>query len=322
LISRRRHPAAIHGTAAMARALHRLGAHPEDQPMTTTLAAPMQSSRPFTLRTLKPGFAMEVSDVDIRTAPPAVLREIVDIYRRHSALVVRGQVGLTPDELAAFAAEIGELVPQAREEQTLPTHSVISVLSNKVVDGARIGIHWNGLGWHTDGTYLQRPLVSTLLYGVETPPEGGDTLLADTCSAYDALSAEKQQELESVEVLHSFAYLSDKQTRSINRPPASAEQLAAFPDRTHPLVWTNEHSGRKSFYLTGGTTKGVTGMSDDEGRQLIGDLIKFTTQDQFIYRHKWTQGDILIWNDLYTMHSATLYDDKKYERLVYRIWMR
>lgn len=275
---------------------------------------------PVQIRTIKPGFAVEISGVDLRTASADIQDEIVALYKQHSAMVIRGQ-NLTPAELLAFSAKIGPIVAQSREEQTHPDYPAISVLSNKVENGKLIGVHWNGLGWHTDGTYLPKPLISTILYGVETPPEGGDTLVADTCAAFYALPPERQAFLEGLEVLHSFSYLADKQALK-GRVPATEEQKATFPDRTHPLVMTHAQNGRKSFYLTGGTTKAIVGMEDEEkGRQLVGELIKFVTQEEFVYRHKWRQGDILIWNDLYTMHTATLYDDKAYDRLMYRVWL-
>jgi taurine dioxygenase len=92
-------------------------------------------------------------------------------------------------------------------------------------------------------------------------------------------------------------------------------------DVVHPLVLASPIDGRKTFYLTSGSARGVVGMTDEDGRKLMSDWIDYATQDRFVYRHTWQPGDVVIWNDVSTLHLATDFDDTKYERLVYRCWM-
>jgi taurine dioxygenase len=167
---------------------------------------------------------------------------------------------------------------------------------------------------------LKTPGLTTILYGIETPPEGGDTLYADACEAFNSLPAETQAELERVQVVHSLAYLIDR--TAVHRPhPLTAEERASMPDHLHPMVLKNPVTGRKAFYLTAGTAKGVVGMTDEAGRKFVKDWIAYATQEQFVYRHKWQPGDVVIWNNVCTLHSATDYDETKYDRLLYRCWM-
>jgi taurine dioxygenase len=271
------------------------------------------------IETINGGFGSEVTGIDLATASDAELAAIAALYRRGSVLVVRGQT-LAPEQLVRFGEALGELEDHTREQFTLPGYKTIYILSNKEVDGKRIGVHRDGMGWHTDGSYLRKPLDTTVLYALETPPEGADTLLADMNTAYDALSEETRATISPYQVLHSFVYLIgqlDPEARSV----VTAEQAERAPDVIHPLVLSRPN-GKQSLYLSNGSTKAILGMEPEEGRQVVRELIKHATSDAHVYRHKWQAGDLLVWNNRYTMHRATGYDDQKYERLVYRLWIR
>lgn len=271
------------------------------------------------IKTIKGGFGSEVTGIDLGTATDAELAEVAALYRRGSVLVVRGQT-LSPDQLVRFGEALGELEDHTREQFTLPGYKTIYILSNKEVDGKRIGVHRDGMGWHTDGSYLRKPLDTTVLYALETPPEGADTLLADMNTAYEALSEETRDTIRPYQVLHSFVYLIgqlDPEARSV----VTAEQRDRAPDVIHPLV-LSRLDGKRSLYLSNGSTKAILGMEPEEGREIVRDLIKHATSEEHVYRHKWQDGDLLVWNNRYTMHRATGYDDQKYERLVYRLWIR
>jgi taurine dioxygenase len=268
---------------------------------------------------IKGGFGSEVTGIDVATATNAELADLAALYRKGSVMVVRGQT-LTPDQLVRFGEALGALEDHTREQFTLPGYPTVYILSNKEVDGKRIGVHRDGMGWHTDGSYLRKPLDTTVLYALETPPEGADTLLADMHAAYEALDPALRDEVSPYQVLHSFVHLIgqlDPEARSV----VTAEQRERAPDVIHPLVLTRD-GGKKSFYLSNGSTKAILGMPEEEGRALVRELIKHATAEAHVYRHKWQPGDLLVWNNRYTMHRATEYDDKKYERLVYRLWIR
>lgn len=272
----------------------------------------------FQVTPIGDGFGAEVSGLDLATARDAELAEIAALYRAGSVMVIRGQ-SLTPDQLTRFGRALGPLEDHTREQFTLPGYPTVYILSNKEVDGRRIGVHRDGMGWHTDGSYLREPLDTTVLYALETPPEGADTLLADMRAAFEALPEVERAGIEDKQVLHSFVYLIgqlDPQARSV----VTAEQAERAPDVVHPLV-LKRPDGSRNFYLSSGSTKEILGEEPEAGRQRVRDLIAHATQDRFVYRHKWQAGDILVWNNRYTMHRATEYDDKSYERLVYRLWI-
>ncbi|HEX4097794.1 MAG TPA: TauD/TfdA family dioxygenase [Caulobacteraceae bacterium] len=272
-------------------------------------------------RELKPGFGAEILDVDIKHADNATLDGVVATFHRHGAILLRGQ-SLEPKDLMRFIGRFGEPEDHTLVENTLPGFPKIYILSNRVdADGKAIGAHNDGIGWHTDYSYKAEPVMSTMLYAVEVPPEGSDTLLADCCKAWNALAPEVQAELDGKIVHHSWRHF--MATREFNRMEDPPEELLRDnPDVYHPLVRTHPADGRKALFPSTGTVKGVLGMSDEAGVKLVEELIEFATQEQFVFRHKWQEGDVLMWDNRCTLHTGTLYDDTKYYRVMHRLWVK
>jgi taurine dioxygenase len=272
-------------------------------------------------RPLKPGFGAEILDVDLARADDATLDGVVAAFQATGAILVRGQ-SMQPADLMRFISRFGEAEDHTLVENTLPGFPKIYVLSNRVDEaGKPIGAHNDGIGWHTDYSYKAEPVMSTMLYAVEVPPEGSDTLLADCCAAWNALSPERQAELDGKVVHHSWRHF--MATREYNRMEDPPEQLLREnPDVFHPLVRTHPSDGRKALFPSTGTVKGVVGMADADGVKLVEDLVEFATQDPFVFRHKWREGDILMWDNRCTLHTGTLYDDAKYFRVMHRLWVK
>jgi taurine dioxygenase len=271
-------------------------------------------------RPLKPGFGAEILDVDIKRADDATIDGVVAAFQAHGAILLRDQ-SLEPADLMRFIKRFGEPENHTLVENTLPGFPKIYVLSNRVVDGKPIGAHNDGIGWHTDYSYKAEPVMSTMLYAVEVPPVGSDTLLADLCQAWNALPPERQSELDGKMVHHSWQHF--MATREFNRMENPSEELKRDnPDVFHPLVRTHPSDGRKALFVSTGTVKGVVGMPNPEGLELMDELIEFATQEAFIFRHKWRVGDVLMWDNRCTLHTGTLYDDTKYFRVMHRLWVK
>ncbi len=272
-------------------------------------------ARELDTRPLEP-FGVEITGLDIATAPEADLLGFAAACRSNAVVVIRKQT-LTPPQLLALAGRLGHVSPQRRTGPH-PDYPGISVLSNKVANGKPIGVRDAGRAWHTDGTTYPTLGLTTILYGIECPPEGADTEIADTAAAFATLPPTRQAELATVKLIHNRAHL----IRKYNRASLSAEELATMPDIVHPVVVKSPLDGRKALFVTNGSTKGVVGMDAKEGEALVTDLIAYASQPRFVYKHKWQDGDVLIWNDMCTLHRATPYDEAKYERLVHRVWIR
>ncbi|CAN5341968.1 TauD/TfdA family dioxygenase [soil metagenome] len=271
----------------------------------------------MTIEPLAP-FGAEIKGVDIARADGKTLERVVEVFHRSGAIVLRGQHA-TPDQLVNFVSQFGP--PQVREDDPfrLPQQPAISVLSNRVVNGRPLGAHNDGIGWHTDLSFKERPAMCTMLYAVEVPPVGSDTLLADGVAAYAALPADKREQIDGMQLHHSFVHFME--TREFRRRETTDEDRRINPDVVHPLVRTHPADGRRALWPSTGTVKEVIGMPGKPGFDLIDELVGFMTQEQFVYRHRWQAGDILVWDNRCSLHTGTLFDDQQYFRTMYRLWV-
>ncbi len=270
------------------------------------------------VHTLDKGFGAEVRNVDITTADEATLDALVDAFERHGALLLRNQ-DLQPATLLGYLSKFGEPEEHTLKEYTLADYPNIYILSNREVNG-RKGSHYDGVGWHTDYSYKDEPVKCTMLYALEVPTGGGDTLLADLCAAYDALPEAKKVQLDSLVLHHSYKFFMEN--REFGRMTLTPELEAENPDVFHPLIRTHPADGRKALWVSTGTVRGIVGMDNDEAAALIDELIEFATQERFVYRHKWQGGDVLVWDNRCTLHTGTKYDDANSYRVAYRLWAK
>ena len=158
--------------------------------------------------------------------------------------------------------------------------------------------------WHIDGCTDDVPIMATLLAAHAVAESGGETEFASTYPAYDDLTDEEQERYGSLRVVHTI----EASQRLFNNDP-SPEEVARWrsrPSKEHPLVWTH-HSGRRSLVL-GATASHVVGMDRDEGRALLDDLLFRSTTPERIYRHEWSVGDLVIWDNRGVLHRACRYD--------------
>jgi taurine dioxygenase len=271
------------------------------------------------VRELKPGFGAEILDIDLAKADGAERAAVVGAFQRHGAVLARGQ-HMSPDDLMTFIRGFGEPEGHTLKEFTLPGYPEIYILSNRTRDGVPIGAHNDGVGWHTDYSYKAEPVMCTMLYAVEVPPEGSDTLLADGCAAYAALPPARREKLAKLRLHHSYQHF--MATRQYGARELPEDIRCANPDVIHPLIRTHPADGRKALWPSTGTVTEVIGMPGPDGLALIDELVEFMTQERFVYRHKWRVGDLLMWDNRCTLHTGTLYDDQKYFRTMHRLWVK
>jgi taurine dioxygenase len=282
----------------------------------------MQDALALKTRPLLPGFGVEILDIDIATADRETIDAVIDTFHRNGAIVLRNQ-NLSPAQQVAFTREFGEPEGNVREEFTHPDFPEIMIISNKIVDGKPIGNPEAGLNWHTDFQYGVRTALCTLLYSIETPAVGSDTLLADLCTAWNALPEEKQKQIDGLKTHFSYQLFQEKRGVALTQ-----EQKDAMPDVLHPLVRRHPTDGRKAIWgLAVGPVKRLVGkggeeMDEEESITLIKELIAFCTQEKFVYAHKWQPGDLLVWDNRCTLHTGTRFDFDKYIRHVHRTWVR
>jgi len=167
--------------------------------------------------------------------------------------------------------------------------------------------------WHTDASFKDPAGRYSMLHAKVVPPAPADTEFADLRAAYDVLPAETKERLEGLQAHHSVAY-----SRHVLGFEFSEEERARLEGAIHPLVRTNPRSGRRSLYLASHASR-IIDWPVPEGRLLLHDLIEHATQREFVYRHRWSVGDLVIWDNRATMHRAREFDDTKHVRELRRV---
>jgi taurine dioxygenase len=264
------------------------------------------------IQPLKGSFGADISGVDLKD--PSTHQKVVDTFHLHGAIVVRDQE-LEPEHQLAFTRAFGTPELNQGSVFTYPGHDEILVISNKVVNGKVLGNLDAGIGWHTDSSYLEEPVMCTMLYAMEVPAEGSDTMLADLCAAYNDLPEDRRKELDPLVIHHSFRALREMQ----GADPATIKPL---PDVMHPMIRKHPADGRKALWVSTGTVRGIVGMENPKGMNLIEELVAHATQDKYVYSHKWRVGDVLVWDNRCTLHTGTNFDRQKYIRHVHRTWVK
>lgn len=267
----------------------------------------------------------EVKGVDLsKDLNRDTLEKIEGALVEHAVICIRNQ-NLTPDQHKNFSRWLGELAIHVAKTYLLPGHPEIYVVSNIVENGRNIGVSDAGPTWHSDFSYLPAPAKYSLLYALEVPvidgESKGDTSFASTFAAYDALSENRKRELGKLRVIYRYGDQYEKRRMSgSSLVPLKDEQKQQTPDVAHPIIRTHPRSGRKCIYISDGTSVGVVGMPEDEGKQLIRELIDFCTQPAFVYRHKWQVGDLVIWDNCSSLHKANSKDySLPYRRRMHRV---
>jgi len=225
-------------------------------------------------------------------------------FNEHSVVWFRGQT-ISAEQHVAFSERFGEIEVNAFNKFALPDNPKVLIVSNIKEDGKDIGYADAGSHWHTDMSYTATPPRMTMLYAIEVPEENGkplgDTLFASATAAYDTLPEDTKFKLDGLKATHRFA----AKERGVKKPvELTPEQIAKNPDVIHPVARTHPITGRKALYVRAGECIGIPGMPDDEAIPLIKELSDRVIQPEFLYRHQWQVGDVLMWDNAAVQHWA------------------
>jgi taurine dioxygenase len=236
----------------------------------------------------------------------ATFREVEDAFHDNIVVVFRNQ-RLSNEDHVAFSRRFGELEVHIVKKYLLPDYPEILLVSNiRDEKGEHVGLADAGFTWHSDVSYRKHPSRCSLLYAIEVPEVGGvalgNTVFTNTIRAYETLPKAMKTWLAGRRAIHRYS----ERMRVANspRPKLTARQLAETPDVAHPIVRTHPFTGRKSLYVTKGECVGIEGVPEDEGRAVIEELHDHCLQPEFLYRHKWRVGDLLMWDNATAMHLA------------------
>jgi taurine dioxygenase len=241
----------------------------------------------------------EIGGVDLNRPDDEVVAEVRAALLRHCVLFFRDQA-LTPESQAAFARRFG---PLNRHPYVKPMDGHPDVFRIVKEPGDE---HHFGNSWHTDLAYTERPALGTVLYAVDVPAAGGDTLFASQRAAYEALSEGMRRLLDGLKIVYTNAntYGEESQRFRIGVAKAMDVRPAQVKEVTHPAVRTHPETGRRALYLSPVHFSRFAGMTPEESRPLFDYLVAHATRPEFVCRFRWRNGSVAMWDNRCTMHYA------------------
>ncbi len=264
----------------------------------------------FDIRPLSEGFGAEVIGLDLgRTLSNEDFETVRRAWFEAGVIVFRDQK-LTPEQQVAYSRRFGPLIIHVMDQFLLPGHPEILLISNKKrADGTADGFAEAGRYWHSDISYVEKPALGSLLYAVEIPPEGGDTMFADMRRALETLPNETRQRITGRRGRHSYTRNFEKsENLKSGRPAISSDQKSQLADVMHPMVRTVEDTSHQALFVNPGFTFAIEDMDASESDALLSELFAHSTKPELVYVHKWQPRDLLCWDNRSVMHHATLYD--------------
>ena len=276
----------------------------------------------ITAKQLHPVFAAELAGLDMRRDTDAAsIAAVVRAMDQYAVCVVPHERPLSNEEHIAFSGLLGPierrpiLKVQGTDKLRVPHYEIIDQ-SNLDGDGKiypegdkRLWYKRANRLWHTDVSFHPVRATYSLLSCHITPPGGAPTEFADMRAVYDALPENMKARIEGLVAEHSYWH-----SRVVaGGPEASEAEKATRPPARHPMVHVHPTSKRKVLYIASHIQQ-IVGLPADEGRALVRELTAFATQERFVFRHHWRVGDVVIWDNLATMHRATEFDDQAHVR--------
>ena len=279
---------------------------------------------PLNVEPILPRFGAECSGLDLtRPLTDEEVKQVTGAMDTWGICVYRN-TGMNDDQHVEFSRNFGylERVPRREGMRFRLPHRELFDASNLNVDGeitedpSAIQYRKGDRLWHTDSAFMEKRTSYSLLLAHSVPPEGGETSFADTRSAYDDLPQDMKDFLEDKVGINTLWW-----SRRMAGAEISDEEIDERPKARHPLVHGHKGSGRKALFIAAHTMD-VEGMPKDEGRALIRQLIEHATQPQYVFSVNWNVGDMVIWDNLCSMHRGGEYDYAKYPRDMRRTTVR
>lgn len=289
----------------------------------------------FTVSKLSDTGAAEITGLDCsKPLTSEQLARLKQAFRDYPVLAIRQQA-LTAKQLGVFSRQFGPLEQQDQKNYTHPDDEDILILSNEIrPDGTAVGVVDAGDFWHSDSSHHEAPCQATILFSVRNPARGGDTEFCNMYMVYDALPDDLKRQVEGRYAIHHVSKTKNPRvTISPDRPGAKdyyEKRAKEVGEVRQPMVRTHPETGRQALYISPRFTIGIADMDDAEAQALLDRLFAFYVRDRrFQYRHKWHDGDLVMWDnrclnhracggyglpDIRRMHRATIVGDRPFYR--------
>ncbi len=258
---------------------------------------------------LSPAIGIEIAGLDAsRPLDEAAFERVREAWHQGQILLLRGQA-LDEVQQAAFAARFGPLAGVLHKHDGAGRHPGVMYVSNIVENGKLIGALPDGeMTFHSDQCYVEQPAMATMLYAMEIPSRGGNTLFANMVRAYDGLPDRVKQRLEGKKALNVYDYRNSATTRAA----AVADDAPRF---AHPVFRTHPATSRKAVYVNRLMTRSIEGLPQAESDELLELLFEHCERPQYVYEHRWTPGDLILWDNRCTLHARSDFDAAERRKL-------
>lgn len=270
----------------------------------------------FSINSLSDLMASEAIGLDLTQLLDADTRgQLHQAFLERQLLIFRDQ-DLTKEQQVVFTEQFGTLERHTARNKGTNNLPLVHIVNNLGEDGKPMGKVRSDM-WHTDKSFRPEPSMATILHAITLPPDGGDTVFVNMYAAFEGLSAARQTETRDLKVVHSWRLSRENEGREM-----SSEELADAPDNTHPLARIHPETGRTAIFA-GMHASHIEGWPFEKGRALILELEAHATQPQYLYRHTWRPGDMLMWDNRCLLHRAVAnFDAAKYPRVLHRTCLR
>lgn len=267
--------------------------------MSTLAHGTLDIAPALTVKPLSPRLGALIEGLDVsRRLDERTAKAVLDIWDRNLVILLRGQT-LDEDQQVAFAECFG---PLNRSHTQKPHHSknnnAVMYVSNIRENGELIGAHPDGeMQFHTDQAHQDKPCSATMLYAMEIPRQGGNTLFLNGYAAYEELPAALKTKIEGRRAINGYDYAHGETRGTVLRD--------GIPFASHPIVRTHPVTGRKALYVNRLMTLFIEDMAAEESEDLLMQLFAHQEQKSFVYEHVWTPGDVVVWDNRCTLHART-----------------
>lgn len=282
--------------------------HTATQSSATELKRPTDA---WQTRPLSPALGAEILGVDLsRPISDELFAKIRDCWHDNVVLLFRDQ-HLSEDDQVRFAERFGPLAVSHTRRYTTANPAVM-LISNIRENGKQIGALPDGeMQFHSDQCYQEKPAMASMLYAIEVPGKGGNTLFANAYAAYKTLPDDIKRRLDGRKAMHAYDY----DNASMKRGTQIRDGVPHF---AHPLVRTHPASGRKALYVNRLMTIAIEGLPEAESAELLDILFEHQENPAFVYEHVWHVNDLLMWDNRCALHARTDFSNDE-RRLMRRV---
>lgn len=264
------------------------------------------------VQALSDALGAEIPDLDLsQPLDDATFRAVEQAWFDHLILLFRGQ-NLDDEQQARFCARFGTLVASYNANRVAGEnqHPAVMYVSNIRENGKLIGSLPDGeMHFHSDQCHTEQPAMATMLYAMEIPSKGGDTLFANMYKAYETLPAEVKPKLDGLKAENVYDYQAETLMHRGSKMREGVKHYA------HPVVRTHPITRRKALYVNRLMTDHIVGLPAAESEAILSALFEHAETSQFVYTHRWRVGDLMLWDNRCTQHARTDFDASERRKL-------